>query len=45
MLAVSQNASSFIETTHAPQPYSRHRRAISMMEEVDFVEDMDSDDL
>jgi hypothetical protein len=29
----------------APQPYSRYRRATSMVEEVGFVEDMDSDDL
>jgi hypothetical protein len=45
MLAVSQNAGSSIETAYVPQPYARYRRAISMMEEVDFVEDMDSDDL
>jgi hypothetical protein len=29
----------------APQPYSRYRRAIFMVEEVGFVENMDSDDL
>jgi ABC-type phosphate/phosphonate transport system ATPase subunit len=45
MFAVSQNAASFIETALPPQSYSRHMRATSIMEEVDFVEDMDSDDL
>src|SRR5262249_8251556 len=45
MLAVSQKAGQFIETAQAPQPYFRYRKATSMVEEVGFVEDMDSDDL
>jgi hypothetical protein len=39
MLAVSQKAGQFIDTAHALQPYSRYRRATSMVEEVGFVED------